>query len=279
MESIDLTSVRRILTRLEDTVIFLLIERAQFSHNPVIYANTSAFEELEKDEESTFMNWMLRQTEITHARLRRYESIDEYPFTPRNQLPVTILPPLNYPNFLHPNQININDELKRSYINKIVPVLTKGEGRPLDDLHYVSSATRDIDILQTVSRRIHYGKFVAELKFRENPSKFIRYIRDKNSEELSKLITIQKVEEALIKRLEKKTIIYGQDINESSQCNASQSGELKLNATLVTSMYKEFIIPLTKKVEVEYLLNRLEGLSESDINDLLENRKNVVDKK
>ncbi|CAH7687907.1 chorismate mutase [Phakopsora pachyrhizi] len=265
----DLGTIRRILMRLEDTVIFLMIERAQFSHNPVIYESTNTFAELEKDRESSFMGWMLRQTEITHAKVRRYESPDEYPFTPRSDLPAAILPPLDYPKFLHPNKININDELKEIYIKNIVPVLTKRDGRPLDDSNYGSSATRDVEILQAVSRRIHYGKFVAELKFRDHPSDFITHIRDKNSEELAKLITIAKVEEALLQRLEKKALAYGQDVDESSQLNDLQKGKCKLDAAFVVSMYRDYVIPLTRKVEVEYLLNRLEGISGTDINGLL----------
>lgn len=80
-------------------------------------------------------------------------SPDEYPFFPRDQLSKPILPPLNYPKLLHPNNVNVNDKIKQFYINKIIPGITKQQ----DDGNYGSVACRDIEALQAISRRIHYG--------------------------------------------------------------------------------------------------------------------------
>lgn len=263
---LDLQSIRRTLMRLEDTIIFSMIERAQFAHNRVIYEKSNKFTGLDRDsKEPSFLGWMLRQTEITHAKVRRYEAPDEYPFTPRDQLPSPILPPLSFPNVLHPNSININPAIQDFYVNKTVPHLTRRQARADDDGHYGSSATRDVEILQAVSRRIHYGKFVAESKFRAHPEDFIPLIRAGDGPRLEKLITKPAVERALIERLSKKALTYGQEISDLSlDGSAALPVKHKIDAQVVVEMYRDWVIPLTRQVEVEYLLGRLDGLSEED---------------
>jgi chorismate mutase len=65
---------------------------------------------------------------------------------------------LEFPQILKKNNININNKIKECYINQILPMITVDR----DDGNYGSSATRDIEALQLISRRIHFGKFVAE---------------------------------------------------------------------------------------------------------------------
>lgn len=113
---------------------------------------------------SSWLAWLLRETEMSHAKIRRYDSPDEHPFTPRSQLPSPILPPLSYPALLYPNHINVNDQILKFYTQTVVPVITRmvvgedGERRE-DDGNYGSAGTRDIECLQAVSRRIHCGQF------------------------------------------------------------------------------------------------------------------------
>jgi chorismate mutase len=73
-------------------------------------------------------------------------------------LPDPILPSFEFPQILKANNININDKIKDCYINQILPMITLNS----DDGNYGSAATRDIEALQLLSRRIHFGKFVAE---------------------------------------------------------------------------------------------------------------------
>jgi len=42
----------------------------------------------------------------------------------------------------------------------------------------------------------------------------------------------------------------------------------KIDVDGVVDLYESYIIPLTKEVEVDYLLNRLEGLSQEEIDKL-----------
>ena len=62
-DPLNLDTIRGILTRLEDTIIFALIERAQFAHNPKAYER-GAFQEL-KDIgfEGSWLEWFLKETE------------------------------------------------------------------------------------------------------------------------------------------------------------------------------------------------------------------------
>ncbi|KAJ1826612.1 chorismate mutase aro7 [Coemansia sp. RSA 2599] len=272
-----LSELRDTLVRLEDTIIFALIERSQFKHNSKIYsANAMSFSD---GYTGSFLSWFLKEVESVHAKVRRYQSPDEYPFT--SNLPEPVLPPLEYPPVLvDPQHININDEIFNMYVNTVVPGITASG----DDTNYGSSATRDIECLQALSRRIHYGKFVAESKF-QDPSthdEYVRLIKEKNRDRLMELLTNSRVEEQLLKRLKAKALIYGQDLSSASlnpdgSINANGRALLGLNSLsaassevsddrvktrvdydLVVSLYRDYVIPLTKEVEVDYLLHRLD---------------------
>ncbi|KAI7833323.1 chorismate mutase [Kickxella alabastrina] len=270
----NLSELRNTLVRLEDTIIFALIERSQFKHNNSIYkANKMNFRD---GYTGSFLSWFLKEVESVHAKVRRYQSPDEYPFT--NNLPEPVLPPLEYPPVLvDPQEININDEIFDVYVNTVIPGIT-AQG---DDTNYGSSATRDIECLQALSRRIHYGKFVAESKFQDPDchDEYVRLIKEKNRDRLMELLTNSRVEELLLKRLKAKALIYGQDlssagldgngnINGSSQpliglrSSPSDAAEEKTKSRvdydLVVSLYRDYVIPLTKEVEIEYLLHRLD---------------------
>ncbi|KAJ1960880.1 chorismate mutase aro7 [Dipsacomyces acuminosporus] len=266
-----LSELRDTLVRLEDTIIFALIERSQFKHNENIYESGKM--NFKDGYKGSFLSWFLKEVEQVHAKVRRYQSPDEYPFT--GNLPTPVLPPLDYPPVLvDPTRININDAIFDVYINTVVPGITAGG----DDTNYGSSATRDIECLQALSRRIHYGKFVAESKFQDPAchDEYVGYIREGNREKLMELLTNEKVEEQLLRRLKAKAIIYGQDLSTANINSAggkakgtvilaNGSGEAiedrvktRVDYDLVVSLYRDYVIPLTKEVEVEYLLHRLD---------------------
>jgi chorismate mutase len=147
-DGVDLSKIRAELMRLEDTIIFSFIERSQFAQNNPIYSKGSV-EGVPTD--SSFLEYCLHELECAHSKMRRYTSPDEYPFT--ENLPSPVLPPLAFPNVLHPNTVNVNQQILKVYVEQIVPAICK-EG---NDGNYGSSATKDADCLQTLSRRIHFG--------------------------------------------------------------------------------------------------------------------------
>lgn len=74
-EILSLDNIRAVLQRLEDTIVFQLIERAQFARNAKCY-QPGAFTEL-KDKEGwtgSWLAWFLKETEGTHAKVRRFEA-------------------------------------------------------------------------------------------------------------------------------------------------------------------------------------------------------------
>ncbi|QRV77628.1 chorismate mutase [Ceratobasidium sp. AG-Ba] len=293
VDPLSLSRIRSNLIRLEDTIIFSLIERAQFALNPRIYER-EFFDELKAmNWKGSWLEWFLKETETFHAKARRYTRLvslagyppDEYPFS--TDLPEPVLPPLCYPKILHPNNINVNSSILAFYTRAIVPRITRratqelamvkrsagilGDDEYEDDGNYGSAATIDVEVLQAMSKRIHYGKFVSESKFRSNPADFIPHILNPNPTALLKLITKPEVEAALLERVRRKASIYGQELNPGGEpvSNAMGAGKWKIDVEGVRDLYETWIIPLTKEVEVEYLLHRLDGLSQEEIDELM----------
>jgi chorismate mutase len=65
-----------------------------------------------------------------------------------------------------------------------------------------------------------------------------------------------KVEQKVLERLRLKAKTYGTD---PSQTVDGHESVVKIDVDAVVRMYKEVVIPLTKEVEVEYLMQRLKG--------------------
>jgi chorismate mutase len=187
--------------------------------------------------------------------IRRYEAPDEYPFFP-DAVRKPMLKPLAYPRVLHPNNVAVNDEIKHFWINAFLPAVCSDFGGRGDmgesQENYGSAATCDIACLQAISRRIHFGKFVAESKFRSDPALYTRLIKAGDRDGIAEAITNEAVERKVLDRLRLKVLTYGKDPTGPTE------GPTKIEADQVVKMYKDFIIPLTKRVEVDYLMQRLE---------------------
>ncbi|GME93762.1 hypothetical protein B5S28_g69 [[Candida] boidinii] len=247
---LNLANIREALIRMEDTIIFNFIERSQFYGCPSIYKNNK-FKIPEFD--GSFMDWLLVQTEKTQSQVRRFQAPDESPFFPDELLP-TFLPPINYPKILanFSDQINVNDEIKKIYINEIVTHISIRNKD--DEVNFGSTAMSDIDCLQSLSRRIHFGKFVAEAKFQNETERFTKLILEKDVKGIEEAITNAAVEAKILERLIEKAKAYGTD----PSLRYSQSAQGKIKPEVLVKIYKDYVIPLTKKVEVDYLLRRLE---------------------
>eukprot|EP00249_Psilotum_nudum_P036515 c7787_g1_i1 orf=211-1185(+) len=246
-DNLTLGSIRDSLIRQEDSIIFHLIERAQYKMNAPTYdANRFSIPGFE----GSLIEFILKETECLHAKVRRYHSPDEHPFFP-NELAKPLLPPLHYPQVLHPyaKSINVNPMIWKMFFDELIPRIA-GDG---DDGNYGSTAVCDVLCLQSLSKRIHYGKFVAEVKFRESPEQFEAAIHAQDKDALMHLITFEKVEAAVRRRVEQKARTYGQEIDSDSVTTA-----YKIDPAQVAHLYGEWVMPLTKVVQVEYLLHRLD---------------------
>ncbi|CAK9142380.1 unnamed protein product [Ilex paraguariensis] len=250
-ESLTLESIRHCLIRQEDSIIFSLLERAQYSYNE----NTYNHNEFSMDGfGGSLVEFLVKETEKLHAQVGRYKSPDEHPFFPAD-LPEPLLPSLQYPQVLHPcaHSININTKVWNMYFRDILPRVVKAG----DDGNCGSAAVCDTICLQALSKRIHYGKFIAEAKFRESPASYEDAIRVQDRAQLMELLTHYNVEEAIKERVNMKAKTYGQEVGFNQEIDAIDP-VYKIKPSLVANLYGDWIMPLTKEVQVEYLLRRLD---------------------
>jgi chorismate mutase len=70
-DPLSLDRIRSVLTRLEDTIIFTLIERAQFAHNPRMYEPRAFTELTAMGFEGSWLRWFLKEIESFHGACAR----------------------------------------------------------------------------------------------------------------------------------------------------------------------------------------------------------------
>ena len=248
-EQLRLNNIRAVLVRLEETIIFSLIERAQFRRNEIVYRR-GAFPGAIGDE--SLAGYLLRETEIVHARMRRYTSPDELPFFA--DLPPPVLPPLRFDeNPLRPNTVNLNARLRVVYEDEIVPQVCQAG----DDQQYGSAAVCDATCLQAISHRVHYGKFVAESKYQAHPDVFDPLLARRDAAGIAAAITDAAVEARVLERVGLKAGTYCREIGDSAVGGGLDPDDL-------VEVYRRWLIPLTKEVEVAYLLDA-HGCSERQL--------------
>jgi chorismate mutase len=109
----------------------------------------------------------------------------------------------------------------------------------------------DITLIQALSYRIHYGKLVAESKFRAKPEVFTKLIQSGDREGIMRELTDVAVEKQVIQRVRTKAARYARP--EDGQ----DAPAFKVDPDIIAQLYAEFLIPLNKDVQVEYLMQRL----------------------
>jgi len=252
---LTLSNIRQSLIRQEETIIFNIIERAQFKRNSVIYQPGAipvpAY--AQDGRQLSFMEWLLLETEQVHGKIRRYTSPDEHPYFPEYQPPL-VLPPINYPQEIHQagKGVNINRRILAEYLEELLPGIA-AEG---DDANYGSAAMHDVLLLQALSKRIHYGKFVADAKFRADTARYSDLITTKDAAGIMEALTDIKVEDQVVERVRAKAAVYGQD-EISLGADSKSHAHYKVRPEKVAELYRDWVMPLTKEVQVQYLLNRL----------------------
>lgn len=270
--ALSLANIRQTLIRLEDTIIFSLIERAQFALNEPVYQPDAIPVPGFRPEGRRYslLEYLLRETEQVHGRIRRYTSPDEYPFFPED-LPALVLPPITYDQVLATcsTAVNINDQIMDMYLHHLLPEIAA----PGDDHNYGSSAMNDVTVLQALSKRIHYGMFVAEAKFRKQTAEYTELVKRQDAAAILELLTDRAVELKVVERVRLKAATFGQDLSSSagapapaaaaagngSEHTSSSSSSYKVRPEVVAQLYEQWVMPLTKEVEVQYLLRRLDA--------------------
>ena len=299
VDILSLESIRSTLIRQEETIIFAFIERNQFRRNTIVYKKEgfgslgapvgSTVPADGDDEQLSFLEYMLVGTEVLHCGCRRYTSPEEHAFFP-DRLPfgpIEALPSLQYPkDLLSPvggaSEVNFNNKLLAKYINTIVPSITD----PGDDEQHGATALCDVAALQALSRRVHYGKFVAESKYRSDPEAYQRLVDANDADGVMELLTNGAVEKQVLRRARIKAATYGTEPlftdalpfgghSETSSATAAVASAAasavvaaiealdderehlgKVDPAAIESIYRDIIIPLTKDIEVAYLFRR-----------------------
>lgn len=242
-QQLQIQHVRQALIRQEETILFALIERAQFHRNPPVYQPGFFGDCLEGE---SLCGFLLLECERSHAKVRRYTSPDEHPFF--QNLPDPLLPALGYKHSpLIPNTININPQIRTLYETTILDRITPSG----DDEQYGSSAVCDVACLQALSKRIHYGTFVAESKFRAGSSGLQEALSPQNpdSETIMAAITDTAVEQDVLDRVRQKAARYTRELSQIP-------GQPVPAPETIMQIYREIIIPLNKEVQVAYLMLR-----------------------
>lgn len=272
-----LEDIRGDLIRQEETIIFALIERSQYARNKTCYHKN--------DEKSqSFMEEFLKMTEDMHAKLGRYDSPDENAFF-SDSLPKALaerraLVSAHENNSdiqakkakispLVPNKININTKVLALYIHNILDTLCGGSDKE-DDGEYGSTCSADIAVLQALSKRIHYGKFVAEAKFQKNKEQFSEMIKNNDANGIMNALTFIAKEDEVVERVRFKASRYGTDTADGEE------PIYKVKPEIISELYRDFLIPLNKQVQVEYLLQRLTRPSFAYYNNKLSNKEDSI---
>eukprot|EP00980_Cylindrotheca_fusiformis_P015191 scaffold4204_cov140-Cylindrotheca_fusiformis.AAC.10 len=287
---LSLDSIRSTLIRQEETIIFALIERAQYRHNAAVYTKKEnlgvppgSIVPEHGDATLSFLEYMLVGTEALHFAVRRYTSPEENAFFPDRLPAQKILDELEFPNLLSniggASDVNFNEILLKKYIDVIVPSVTI----PGDDEQHGSTVLCDVALLQALSKRVHYGKFVAESKYLADPEGYQKLVDAGDADGVMKLLTNEAVEAKVVRRARLKAATYGREplladmpplstSKENASIVAAAAAAAVVGAieamgdddalydkvcpSTVESVYRDIIIPLTKDIEVAYLFRR-----------------------
>ncbi len=110
--------------------------------------------------------------------------------------------------------------------------------------------------------------FVSESKFRAEPASFIPHILNPTvppSHRSSRNPPSKRRSRASCEKAK----VYGQDMDRPGANAEEREKERKIEVDTVVKIYKTFVIPLTKEVEVDYLLTRLEGVEGGAIDEMM----------
>lgn len=107
---------------------------------------------------------------------------------------------------------------------------------------------------------------------RAKPDEYTALIKAGDAAGLMELLTDVKVERMVVERVRLKAATFGRDINPAGAATPAAAGgagskqdeggeedrHFKIQPDVLASMYDTIVMPLTKEVQVEYLLHRLD---------------------
>jgi len=240
---LEINSIAAHLEGLEETIISKLIDRAQFCANSRIYRKGESGFTGEKSRSLFHLRLLFH--EKMDAQFGRFCVPEERPFFSRlpkpkrkARIPHTGLCIGDY------DAVNLMPDITACYLDLIPRICRNG-----DDGHYGSSVEHDVYAVQAIARRVHYGSlYVAESKFRAEPVSLAELIRAGNEKAIVAKLTRRDVEEKIVRRIRDKVA--------AAQSNVNRKVRYCVDPAVIAKFYRDVIVPLTKKGEVLYLLNR-----------------------
>lgn len=237
MEQFNLDRIAMRLQSFEEQILFCLLERAQYKRNlPVYQSNTDG----------------INTGSLLEQAHQEYEKI----FAPLKDLATREVYPLFFgkPYDIKEENtglcakavqnVNITADVYTSYLAFLDTLCEAG-----DDNKYGETVEMDIRALRSIAQRIHYGAlYVAEAKFRKNPTEFQIYAQNNEQGKIKDLLTRPDVEMRIIERVQTKAT----HIQEISNSHVRRI----VAPEILASFYSSVVIPLTKVGEVAYLLQR-----------------------
>jgi len=233
------TWIRDHLEALEEEILSAYIARAQFARNKGAYSIGYPG----NPEQSLFDAFLLGIEEV-NARFGRYMDPLERPFNqnlPDSERSTDIQDRgLKIPNY---DSASVTHEIKKDYL-KFLDVIC----RPGDDKEHGSSAEHDITALLVTSQRIHSGMIVAEWKYGMDTEEYDSLIITGNEAGLMDALTDTQKEGQVIDRVRSKA--------QQRKDAANPKVRHVIEPYDFAEYFRGTIIPLTKKVEVRYFMNR-----------------------
>ena len=200
-----------------------------------------------------------------------------------------MLPPLTYacsPLPAYADEINLNADVLGAYCGAVLDAITEAG----DDNNYGSSVLNDVACLQALSKRVHFGKFVAEAKYREQPSLFDAAIAAGDADAIMAALTYPQQEAAVAARVARKAAVFSASIADlagsgalrsmqacahcrkapltlriaaaaalAASSEADPAAMCRVTPAAVSALWCDVVMPLTKQVQVRYLLRRGEA--------------------
>lgn len=220
----NLEDIRIKLDQMTERITSRLKDRSLFPQNNPIYKPDEI--NIANHTGISLLQFAIEGIENYHASLGRYNYSDQFPILDV-KLPTSSVERITNKSSLHELDINIGESFLPFYQD-----LIKRYCEPKNDpITYGETAYLDADIIQIINERINIGRYVADIKIRNDPT--IYEIKD-DKESLLLKIKDKKREEILIEKVR----------------NVAQRYEL--NPDMAEEMFK-WMIDCTINVEIAYI--------------------------
>jgi len=241
--TLSLDTIASNLAGLEETLIYKLLDRAQFAGNAGAYRPGQS--RFQPPETASLFELRLLYQETLDTQFGRYRIPEERPFHLGLPAPRRIPPVADTGLVIRDLEtVNVTGLIRQSYLEWL-PQLSGVE----DDGQWGSSVEHDVICLQALARRIHYGAmYVGESKFREDSVRFAALVAAQDDAGLSEAITRAEVEERVLARVRAKV--------EAVQSVSDPELRRLVNPDTLVDFFRSTIIPLTKDGEIRYLYQR-----------------------